>query len=145
MDESRSGVIYAVEYEDGIVKIGFTGNIQQRLYQLRRVYRGGEYAIKKIYVSGCVANVRKKEQDVLTGFAPALVGKRECFKIPFEVAVDKIKAICGEKYEIYASCIEDIMNDIFLCTAVNPTTSYEYHCSKLREAIRVYELSLEGT
>lgn len=145
MDELRSGVVYAVEYEDGIVKIGFTRDIRMRLYQLRRVYRGGEHVINKIYVSKCVENVRMKERDVLSGFIPALVGKNECFKIPFEVAVDKIKTICGEEYEVYASCIEDIMNDNYLDTAVNPVISYEYHCKKLREAIRVYELSLEGT
>ncbi len=115
------------------------------MYGLRRVYRGREHVINKIYVSKCVKNVRTKERDVMSGFIPALVGKNECFKIPFEVAVDKIKAICGEEYEVYATCIEDIMSDPYLYTAVNSTIAYEYHFKKLRDAIQVYELSLEGT
>ena len=141
-DERSSGVIYAVEYEDGIVKIGYTRNILRRLYQLRRVYRGKEYIINKIYVTECVTNARCKERSVMEGFTPVLNGKNECFKIPFEIAVDKIKTICGGKYQVYANCIEDIMDDSYLCNyAVNPMIAIEYHMNKVFKAAR--ELGIE--
>ena len=140
-EERKSGVIYAVEYEDGIVKIGCTRNIPMRLYQLRKVYRGKEHIINKIYVTECVTNARSKEKSVMEGFTPAIEGKRECFKIPFEIAVDKIKTICGEEYQIYANCIEDIIKNIDLLSAVNPAIAIEYHMNKVFRLAR--ELGLE--
>lgn len=132
-EERKSGVIYAVEYEDGIVKIGFTTNIQRRLYQLRTVYRGKEYTINKICVSECVANVRKKERDVLNGFTPIPGGKKECFIIPFEIAVDKIKTVCGRNLQIYADGLDDIIsNHHELCyNAINPCVAFEYYMNKV--------------
>lgn len=142
-EEMRSGVVYVVEYADGIVKIGRTRDIPKRLYQLRKVYRGKETIINKIYVSRCVSNVRKKERDVLNGFTPALAGKTECFKIPFEVAVDKIKQICGEEYEAYANCIEEIIEDNRLSCAVNPLIACSYWFKKSREQFEKYRQNME--
>ena len=125
--EISGGCVYAVEYEDGIVKIGCTANVPRRMYELRHVARGVEHIISKVYVSKCVSNVRKYERDVLHGFAPVLTGRKEFFRIPFESAVNKIKQFCGEECEAYATSIEDILKDEFIRDAVAPDIALQYY------------------
>jgi len=91
--EYKPGRVYAVQFEDGLVKIGWTANPDQRFDKLECDYRGRYCRIVREYIGPIVQKARLAEALVLLGLKP--IEKKELFEIPFHVAVDRIKAICG--------------------------------------------------
>ena len=91
LDESV-GHLYAIEYDDGIVKIGRTQSPERRMYTLTK-YRGKYHKIIKVYISGIVQHSYYAEKKAMAGLEP--VYGRECFNIPFSCAVKRVWAVTG--------------------------------------------------
>ena len=85
------GYIYAVEYADGLVKIGYSSNPCSRFDYLERYYRGRPMRIIREYVSDYVNKCRLYEARVMLGLEPC--DKKELFCIPFYAAVKRIQTV----------------------------------------------------
>lgn len=82
------GYLYAVQYEDGLVKMGYTSNPSQRFEHLEQYYRGRPMRIIREYVSDMVYKCRLQEARAMMGLMP--VYRKELFDIPFWEAVKRI-------------------------------------------------------
>ena len=98
------GHIYAVLYDDGIVKIGKTKNPKQRLYALARIR--GYHHIDKAYFSEPVNHAYVAERRATKGLKPCY--KKEFFDISWEEAVARVKAAAGDKYYFIADTFEEL-------------------------------------
>jgi len=99
------GHIYAVLFDDGVVKIGRTKNPKARMYQLSTIR--GYHKIERAYISGLVNHSNKVERAVTKGLTPCY--KSEFFAIPFECAVKRIRYICGDECLFHADSFEDVV------------------------------------
>lgn len=107
-DCPTGGYIYAILYDDGIVKIGRTKNPQNRLYALCR-HREEWHRIDKCYFSICVNDpvdleyviIKKLEQK----YSPCY--GNECFNMPFDEAIDSITQLIRDCW-FYGDCFESI-------------------------------------
>lgn len=90
--DKSEGHIYAVEYDDGIVKIGKTASPRKRMYSLT-TFRGTYHKIIRVYISGKVQHSRYCEKKAMAGLVPCY--GRECFSIPFKCAINRVRAVAG--------------------------------------------------
>ena len=123
-DQSR-GHIYAVEFDDGIVKIGRTQSPKKRMYSLTQ-FRG-KHSLKKVYISGVIPHSYIAERLAMRGLTPC--DGRECFKVPFEQAVERVKSVAGEVVFVEAYGFENI-SKIFK-GAVRPEPLIEIYVERL--------------
>lgn len=104
------GYVYAVEYEDGIVKIGSTQNADKRFYSLQNAYRRSNAVITKVYVSAVVPDCRGAERGAMNGLVPCEKRKREVFDIPFPEAVERIQAqIKTTRHEVFCCTRKEVV------------------------------------
>jgi len=87
-----AGYVYAVEYDDGIVKIGHTRRPEQRLNELYR-YRRKSHKITRVYITISVFGASACEYRANRGLKPCF-GK-EFFDVPFDDAVSRIVGVVG--------------------------------------------------
>lgn len=113
--DPKPGYLYAVEYDDGAVKIGYTRNASKRFYHLQKKYRGYESLIVKTCIGGKINDCRQAEHEATFGLKP--IEKREIFPIEFEYAVQRIQAITPNE-EMFLTCCrqETVFEFPFLAT-----------------------------
>lgn len=128
--DQSCGHIYAVEFDDGIVKIGRTQSPEKRMYSLTQ-FRG-KRSLKKVYISGMIPHSYIAERLAMRGLTPC--DGRECFKIPFEQAVERVKSVAGEAVFVEAYGFENI-SKIFK-GAVRPEIILENHFERLFELMK---------
>lgn len=101
------GYVYAVLYEDGLVKIGSTSKPAQRFYTLQNSYREKPMRIDRVFVSGVCNDSRGAERRAQNGLKP--VYNRETYKISFGSAVHRvIKATGTQGYTLTNSREETV-------------------------------------
>lgn len=85
------GCVYAVEFEDGAVKIGSSSNCAQRFYSLQNGYRKRPSSIVNVFISEITDDCRTAEHNATAGLKPC--EKKEIFPITFDDAVERIESI----------------------------------------------------
>lgn len=133
-----AGFIYAVQYEDGIVKIGCTADFDKRINQLAKIYRGKFVQITKIHVSGLVEHKKDKEQTVLRRFKPCLKNHKECFDISFEDAVSCIDECCCNEPTIHIEDLNKIAD--YYPNVISSELWWELYRKRLDKAIQEFEI-----
>ena len=123
--DKSTGHIYAVEYDDGIVKIGRTESPKKRMYSLTQ-YRG-PHSIKKVYISGIIPHSRVAERLAMRGLKPC--ERAECFDISFNEAVERVKAVAGCKVYFEARDFEGVSS--MFPNAVRAETMFYIHAERL--------------
>lgn len=83
------GYVYAVQFDDGRVKIGSTSNATERFYRLQFYYRDKKTRIDRVYISDHVEDSRECERQAQKGLKP--VEKKEVYRISFGEAIRRIK------------------------------------------------------
>lgn len=89
------GYVYAVQFEDGAVKIGSTKNATERFYTLQNYYRGKRSLIVNIYISEFSDDAREDEHKAQSGLKA--IEKKEVYNISFGDAVRRIKKATNTK------------------------------------------------
>ena len=104
MNKSKRGKVYAVEFASGLVKIGSTARLENRMYSLQR--ENG--IITHLYVSDEVSDCVRAERKAQMGLLP--VKGNEFFDISFGQAVERIILATGkEQYRRKALKRRDII------------------------------------
>ena len=102
-----SGRLYAVQFSDGAVKIGFTRNASQRFDQLQSRYRGYISPIVRAYIGSTTEHCRYDEWRSTRGLIPS--EKREIFPITFGEAVRRIKRIVPDREPFVVNGRDDVL------------------------------------
>lgn len=123
--DKSTGHIYAVEYDDGIVKIGRTESPKKRMYSLTH-YRG-PHSIKKVYISGIIPHSRISERLAMRGLKPC--ERAECFDISFDEAVERVKTVAGCEVYFEARDFEGVSS--MFPYAVRAETMFYIHAERL--------------
>ena len=103
------GRCYAVEFEDGAVKIGSTQNATMRFRQLQDKYRGRRSEIIRIYIGEETDDVRYAESMAHYGLRPS--EKREIFPITFGEAVRRIRRAVPDKEPLVINGREEVLRE----------------------------------
>lgn len=86
----NGGVIYAAQYEDGLVKIGYTTWLLRRVSELEENYRGRRCNVVKLWATEKLDKPYKLEKCIHSMLTPA--EKKELYNISFERAIGIIKS-----------------------------------------------------
>ena len=89
------GYVYAVQFDDGLVKIGSTSYPAERFHRLQFYYRNKKTRIDRVYISDKVEDSRRCERLAQDGLRA--VEKKEIYNISFDDAVNRVKSATNTK------------------------------------------------
>ena len=112
MPKPIPGYVYAVQFDDGAVKIGSTKNTAERFYTLQYYYRNKRTKIERVYVSDFVEDSRGCERKAQQGLKP--IEKKEVYGISFGEAVRRVKKATNTK-EDFITCSREETENVFPC------------------------------
>ena len=118
------GYVYAVQFEDGAVKIGSTKNATERFYTLQNYYRGKRSLIVNTYISEFSDDAREDEHRAQSGLKA--IEKKEVYNISFGDAVRRIKKATNTKTHFATIGREETIS-VFPCLHVK----YKEQCTIL--------------
>lgn len=95
MPKPIPGYVYAVQFDDGKIKIGSTKNASERFYTLQYYYREKKTKIIRTYISDFVEDSRGCERKAQAGLKP--VEKKEVYVISWGDAVRRVKKATNTK------------------------------------------------
>lgn len=107
--EPIEGRLYAVQFQDGAVKIGYTTNMAQRLNCLQARYRGAPSRIDRVYIGELTADAAQAEY--MATFDLARIERREIYKVSFAQAVRKIKKVVPDKTPMVLYSRDEVLHE----------------------------------
>ena len=108
----RGGRCYAVEYEDGAVKVGSSKNVPKRLEQLQKLYRRNYSEIVRVYIGDWRDNITDAEgiiHNKIRCHVAAPCEKKEIYQISFDEAVRTIREVVPDEEPIICNGREDVL------------------------------------
>ena len=105
--EPITGRLYAVQYQDGTVKMGYTRNASERLYCLQHQYRGRPSRIDRVYIGELTQDSAQAERDAVRGLSS--IERREIYKVSFGQAIRRIKKVVPDKSPYVLHCREEVL------------------------------------